>query len=306
MTHLPILLSTALLLPIGEEGEKKPARASIYDAEADAGAELAAAVERAARYNRRVLIQWGADWCGWCHLLHDTYENDRKVRYLLNTEYELLLVDVGRMDRHMDLAEKLGADLAGNGLPFLTIVDGEGKVVTHQETASLERQDDGPKGHDGEKVAAFLQQHAVVRRKAKEYLDGTKERAAAQGKTLFLHFGADWCGNCRQLEKWLKDPDVEPLFRRDFVELKIDTEKTRGGRKLLDRTRTGERGGIPWFALYGTDGKMLIDSNRTDGKNVGYPKKGESKAHFQVMLEKGRKSITDEELEVMLEALSRY
>lgn len=310
-----LALSTLLLLPLtllspladGEESlPQKPARPAIYDEQADGKALVAAALENAALYNRRVLIQWGGNWCGWCHRLHDLFEQDREIHTELTHEYDLVLLDVGRRERNLDLVEKYGVDLE-NGLPYLTVLSADGAVVTHQETGALESQGEAVKGHDKEKVLAFLQQHHVQRRTAKQYLKGALARSKEEGKNLLLHFGADWCGNCRQLERWLVDPDVAQIMERNFIELKIDTEETRGGRKLLDRTRTGEPGGIPWFAFFGQDGTLVVDSNReADGKNVGYPKKPDDAAHFRKMLEKAGPGLNKAEIDTLIKALSRY
>jgi len=314
MLKLPLLALSCLplLFATGEDEAPKQSavRAQIYDEQADAALEIEAALSSAKRFERRVLIQWGANWCGWCHRLHDLFELDDKVREALIHEYDLVLVDVGRLDRNMELAERYGADLRAHGLPFLTVLDAEGEVVTHQETGSLERpkeEQQADPGHDPERVLAFLSSHRVDRRPAAKYLAGALSRARSEGRSLFLHFGADWCGNCRQLERWMADPDVAPLLRQNFVTLKIDTDETRGGRKLLDRTRTGEPGGIPWFAFFGEDGTLLIDSNRpSDGKNVGYPKQGENAAHFRAMLKQAGPALTGEELDLLIEALKRY
>ena len=50
----------------------------------------------------------------------------------------MVLVDIGRWDKNMDLASGYGADLKRHGVPFLTILDARGDVVANQETASLE------------------------------------------------------------------------------------------------------------------------------------------------------------------------
>src|SRR5262245_7554024 len=63
-----------------EQGADKPQRPPIYDEQADAAADVAAALARAQKENKRVLIQWGANWCGWCHLLHQTFTTDQEVK----------------------------------------------------------------------------------------------------------------------------------------------------------------------------------------------------------------------------------
>jgi thiol-disulfide isomerase/thioredoxin len=58
-----------------------------------------------------VLIQWGANWCGWCHLLHEKFKSDPKLAHELMYEYDVVLIDIGKGDKNMDLAEGYGADL---------------------------------------------------------------------------------------------------------------------------------------------------------------------------------------------------
>ncbi|HIC22742.1 MAG TPA: hypothetical protein EYO84_04895, partial [Planctomycetes bacterium] len=50
-------------------GEKKAVKKqviSVYDVEADASADIAAAVASAHKNNKRVLVVYGGNWCGWC------------------------------------------------------------------------------------------------------------------------------------------------------------------------------------------------------------------------------------------------
>ncbi len=52
----------------------------IYDEQADATKQIADAVAKAKKENRRVLIQWGANWCSWCRVLHNTFQTDAQVK----------------------------------------------------------------------------------------------------------------------------------------------------------------------------------------------------------------------------------
>lgn len=299
MLSTRIVLLAALAAPCLAGEDSKPAKPVIYDEAADAKAEIAAALVEAEKNNRRVLIQWGANWCVWCHRLHDAFRGDRDVREKLRYEYDVVLVDVGRRDRNVDLVEKYGLDLS-RGIPFLTVLDANGDVVVNQETGSLEL--DGER-HDPEKILAFLDQHRAPYQKATDLLKAGKARAQQEGKRLFVHFGAPWCGNCRQLERWMERDDVRPLLEREFVDVKIDIDRTSRGRLLLDRTRTGEPGGIPWFCFFSPEGEKQVESNRTDGKNVGFPSSEADHAHFRTMLETGAIHLTSAEIDRLVLSL---
>src|SRR5688572_5485768 len=77
----------------------------VYDEKADAAADIAAALARAKAENRRVLIQWGGNWCHWCIKLDGLMKKDKKISRKLMYEYDVVKVDIGRHDKHMDLAE---------------------------------------------------------------------------------------------------------------------------------------------------------------------------------------------------------
>src|SRR5262249_6266768 len=153
--------------------------------------------------NRRVLIQWGANWCPWCVALHAELSKDKDLSRETLYEYELVLVDVGRRDKNMDLAQEYGVDLAHQGIPYLSILDAEGKVVVNSGTEAFEKTDDTKKGHDAQLLLAFLKQHRAEPWKAEERLAAALERARREDKRVFLHFGAPWCPWCHRLEDWM-------------------------------------------------------------------------------------------------------
>ncbi|MCH7873500.1 MAG: thioredoxin family protein, partial [Planctomycetes bacterium] len=234
-----VLLSVAAMFAVAavpsaalaqEKGEKKPVakkvKKPIYDEQADAKADIAAAVARAKKNNKRVLVMYGGNWCGWCYKLHDVFKKDSEVARTLLYEYERVMVDIGRMDKHQDIVKGYGAKI--NGVPFLTVLDGDGKVVVNQPTDPLEEGDH----HDPDKVQAFLTKHKAEPWDAKDLFDKALARAESQGKMVFMHFGAPWCVWCRRLEAFLDQDEVAAIMNRDFVDLKIDIDRMTGGKDI--------------------------------------------------------------------------
>ncbi len=189
-----LALAIAVLLPATSvaaapfQQEEAAEEVPVYDESADAAADIQVALAVAAKENKRVLIQWGANWCGWCILLHGTYQDDRTVARTLLYEYEVVYVDIGRWDKNLELAEKYGADFKSNGVPYLTVLDGEGNVVTHQETGSLEKDN----AHDPELVNSFLTEHQAEYLAAEDLLSDALAEAERTHKRVFLTFGAPW------------------------------------------------------------------------------------------------------------------
>jgi hypothetical protein len=267
----------------------------LYDEAADAGATIAAALGRSAKENRRVLIQWGANWCGWCKLLHEHFEKEPQVKRKLMYEYDVVRVDVGRFDRHLDLAAKYGAALKEKGLPYLTVLAADGRVIANQETGSLERDGGDAPGHDAGKVLAFLTEHQAPPLRAEEVLARGLEQAKRDGTSVFLHFGAPWCGWCHRLEDWMAQDDVRTILARDYLDVKIDTDRMTGAQEVFQRLGGGS-GGIPWYAILAPDGTVRATSTLFGGGNIGFPYEPHEIGAFIEMLGRTRTRLTDGDL----------
>ncbi|MBE2212607.1 MAG: thioredoxin family protein [Opitutaceae bacterium] len=150
---LATLVASALPAPVRAE---RPA-AVIYDEKADASAEIAAALATAKAADKRVLLQFGANWCPWCHKLHQLFRTDTSIAAELERSYVVVLVDVNK-GHNKDVDLRYG-EPTKQGLPVLVVLDAAGAPLTTQETGALE---DGP-AHDPQKVLAFLREWAPAR-----------------------------------------------------------------------------------------------------------------------------------------------
>ncbi len=152
---LPWLLLAAALLLSALLPAQSPAgtRPSIYDPDADAKAQIAAAVQRAGAEDRCILLMFGGNWCPWCHRLHGLLASDAAIVGLLKERYIVILIDIGEKP-----GQPLNQDLVdlyrvkGFGSPALAVLDKRGKLLCAQSTGVLEK----GKGHDAAKVLAFL------------------------------------------------------------------------------------------------------------------------------------------------------
>jgi len=126
----------------------------IYDPAAVVKDQIRAAQKVAAGENRHLLLMFGANWCPWCHRLHELMQSDAAIKSLLQKKFELIMIDVGEKAN-----EPLNRDLMdlyrvkGFGLPVLVVLDKEGVLLCIQDTGILEKD----KGHDPARVLAFLQ-----------------------------------------------------------------------------------------------------------------------------------------------------
>lgn len=141
------------LLPTARAADPAPksARPPIYDETADGARQIEAALATAKTNHQRVLLQFGANWCGWCHRLHQLFAADPKIAARLKSDYVVVLVDVNK-DHNAATNQRYGNPMQF-GLPVLVVLDADGKLLTTQDTGKLESGDH----HDPAKVLDFLE-----------------------------------------------------------------------------------------------------------------------------------------------------
>src|ERR1700719_145413 len=85
-----------------------PARSverDVYPAPDQAKPELAAALDAAATTHKRVILDFGGNWCADCHVL-DHYFHDTANAPILQANYILVHINIGRMTDNLDIAER--------------------------------------------------------------------------------------------------------------------------------------------------------------------------------------------------------
>jgi thioredoxin 1 len=100
---------------------------ALYDPTADARGDIDAALAAAKVDGKRVLIDFGADWCPDCHALAAYLEGTAGTA-LVDASFHVVKVDVGRFDHNLDISKQLGDPIA-NGIPAVVVLDGDGAIV---------------------------------------------------------------------------------------------------------------------------------------------------------------------------------
>jgi len=126
----------------------------IYDIHADASAQISDALARASAEHKRVILDFGANWCIWCRRLHSTFEADPAVSAALARDFVVVLVDVnsrGKPPRNAEVNARYGNPIQF-GLPVLVVLDTDGKYLVTKDSGELEEGDH----HSPAKILAFL------------------------------------------------------------------------------------------------------------------------------------------------------
>ncbi len=131
-----------------------------YDETADGTRQLSDALERAKEQNKNVLVVWGANWCGWCHRLAAVFENDAKLREVVDDNFVKISIDVGKRNKNMDLALALGQDMDNLSIPHMTVLNPERKLIGAMQSRVCGVGPAGERKYSGEKLAEVLLLHA--------------------------------------------------------------------------------------------------------------------------------------------------
>jgi thioredoxin 1 len=145
------LLVLASMLALGASSAR-PASREIYPDPSQARTDLAAALKTAAQTHKRVLIDFGGNWCGDCQVL-DYYFHDEKNLQLLESNFVLVHINIGHMDENVDIAHRYDVPLE-RGVPALAVLSDNGKLLFSQKQGEFEAM----RRMESSSVTAFLVQ----------------------------------------------------------------------------------------------------------------------------------------------------
>ena len=108
----------------------------IYSDTADANHDIAQALVTAQHEHKRVILDFGGNWCGDCQVL-DIYMHQPPNLDLLDNNFVLVHVNIGHYDKNTELAEKYQIPLK-KGVPGLAVLDAHGKILYSQKNGEFE------------------------------------------------------------------------------------------------------------------------------------------------------------------------
>ena len=144
------LLATAILAtPL-----KTIAAEAMYPATDRATADLASAMKEAAATKKRILVDFGGNWCTDCRILDINLKKPENAA-LLDKHFVMVHVNVGDkgITDNFEVAERYGIPLK-KGVPALAVLEADGKVLYAQKNGEFENM----RKMDPQSVNDFLNQ----------------------------------------------------------------------------------------------------------------------------------------------------
>jgi thiol:disulfide interchange protein len=140
LVFLTTLTTTPLFAQLAQPAQKPPAhpytKKHLYDEVEDPRAAIAAGLKQAKAEHKRVILDFGGDWCGDCQVL-DIYFHQAPNDELLAKHFIVVHVFIGHMDKNLDIAEEYGVPI-NKGVPALAVITAQGKVLYSQKTGEFE------------------------------------------------------------------------------------------------------------------------------------------------------------------------
>lgn len=112
------------------------AKTDLYPDASEARTDIGLALSVAAREHRRVLLDFGGNWCYDCHVLDETFHYPEVAR-ILDPNYVVVHINIGQYDANLDLAEKYQIPLK-RGVPSLAVLDSKGNLLVSQKNGDFE------------------------------------------------------------------------------------------------------------------------------------------------------------------------
>src|SRR5687767_3049876 len=141
------LSATAFSQPI------KADKVKLYNPVADAKADIKAAVEKANKEGKHVLLQIGGNWCKWCIRFNDKVTTNDTLKTELEKSYVVCHVNYSKENENTEVLASLGYPQRF-GFPVLVVLDGQNNRLHTQDSSYLEE----GSGHSKKKVAGFFRQ----------------------------------------------------------------------------------------------------------------------------------------------------
>jgi thiol-disulfide isomerase/thioredoxin len=108
-----------------------------YDTKANADAQVDAAVARAKKDGKEVLIDLGGNWCADCRIMAGLMELP-EMQSFLKAHYEIVSVDVGRFNRNLQIPARYGITNRLEGVPAFLVATPDGKLLNAGNVSAIQ------------------------------------------------------------------------------------------------------------------------------------------------------------------------
>lgn len=164
-----LLISIGGLIAFGQKPTNKEKTKTVeqptairekFDPARDAANDLQAAIVAAQKTGKRIILDIGGEWCGWCVLMDNYFIKNPELAKIRDESFVWVKIN---MSPENENKEFLAAYPAATGYPHLYVLEADGKFLYSKNTAELEE----GKGYNLQKFTDFLKQWSPTKNDAK-------------------------------------------------------------------------------------------------------------------------------------------
>ncbi|MBC7797758.1 MAG: thioredoxin family protein [Pyrinomonadaceae bacterium] len=142
--------SFAQTAPVAVAKTTKVAEREKFDPTRVAADDLKAAVAKAAKENKRIILDVGGEWCSWCRLMDNYFAKNVELTKLREDNFVWLKVNFSPENENKEF---LASYPEVKGYPHLFVLEKDGELLHSQDTSALEE----GKGYNLKIFTEFLQ-----------------------------------------------------------------------------------------------------------------------------------------------------
>jgi thiol:disulfide interchange protein len=106
-----------------------------YDPQSDPAKDLAETIRIASEANKRILLQVGGEWCGWCHKFDAYIADHAAVLQAIRENFVIMKVSYSDDNQNEAFLAKYPSI---PGYPHLYVLESDGTLLHSQNTVELE------------------------------------------------------------------------------------------------------------------------------------------------------------------------
>ena len=287
----------------GPRGTKITFPTGLYDEKAIATEQIRIAREQAKIDNKRVLVMWGENKCGFCVFLDDLLKTDPQVSQLVKGDYVWIKVDIGKFDKNIDIANVYNTPLLeqGFGAPALTVIDPHSDKAIDRRggNSMIAAQMSISQPFDSKKIFEFLNSTRPPAQVAISQLNNGLADAKKNGTNVLVFFVVPGSDDCEKLENWMKQAKQSTDLSKGLEIVKIDTQRMIGGSGLLKKAAGTDAAAAPFITILDGDGKPV----GPEAMLTGLPSKDGEINQFAEMLKKYAPKLNDTQRAAIVQSL---
>jgi len=131
-----------------------------YDPARNADQDITAAVVEAKRTGKRILLEVGGDWCSWCHIMDNYFDQNPRLTAARERSFITVKINFSPKNENEKVLSKYPKI---PGYPHLFVLDTDGKLLHSQFTGELEE----GKSYNLQKFTDFLNKWTPPRQPGK-------------------------------------------------------------------------------------------------------------------------------------------